>query len=448
MKIKKEIFSIIFVVLLIAAWILFFTRIINTNSKYRNTIESAENSMEKKLYLQAVEYYEQAYQIKSNNEIYEKIYIAYENYYDEISEATTTDNAPYQSEELFITFLENAITLYPNESKYWIKLIQLELKKDNYKSAISYANKAKNHGITGTEFDELYDRVYYMIEEDFGVYANYMYNMRNYYTVSNDNNTYIIDLNINKLFEGLLYLGPVNADGYFLAQNSMEAYISDMNGVSRGRFGYIIEEAGYYSKESNLIAVKSDGEWFYVNIDGEKQFGSYDVAGTFVNHQAAVKKEDEWFFINEKGEKISDKVYEDIKLDLTGSYINDNIILIKEDGKYYLADKDLEAISKFSCDDIDLYAGNDYIAYKENDKWGFVDKNGKIVKEAEYNQAKSFSTEFAAVCDENGKWGFINKQFKLVIDYTYLEGGYFDSAYKCMIKDEYEQYKFIKFKNT
>jgi len=439
-------FSIIFVVLLLLSWTMLFLGIINKNANYNNLIEQAEESAEKRLYLQSIEYYNQAYNIKNKPKIYIDIYNMYNDYINELQYTTITEVSMEDVQTKFSEFLEMAVKLYPDEEKYWIKLIQIKLEQNSYKSALSYANKAKKNGLDSEEFNILYDKVYYMIQEEFEIFNDYFYS-NEYYTVYRDTTAIILNLEREKMLEGLVYAGPVNENGYFLAQNSEEAYISDINGISRGRFGYFVEEAGYYSAESNLIPIKSEGIWFYVNIDGEKQFGGYEIASAFKNHMAAVKDENTWYFIDEKGEKISENVYEDIKIGKSGNYVVDEIIIVKENGKYKLLDGKLNIISDSESDNVDIYAGDDYIAYSIDNKWGYIDKKGRVVKEPEYIQAKSFSHGFAAVCNEEGKWGFINKDFKLIIDYIYNDADYFDKNFNCMVMIN-QQYKFIHFKNT
>lgn len=439
-------FSIIFIVLLILSWGVLVLGIINRKTSYNNLIEQAETSAEKRLYLQSIEYYSQAYNIKNESDIYKKIYNVYTNYIEELKDTSISEISMEDIQTKFSEFLEIATKLYPEEEKYWIKLIQIKLEENSYKSALSYANKAKKNDFNSEEFNILYDRVYYMIEEEFDIYNDYYYS-NGYYTVYKDTTAIVLNLEREKMIEGLTYAGPVNKNGYFLAQNAQEAYISDIDNISRGRFGYFIEEAGYYSAESNLIPVKSGGIWFYVNKDGEKQFGEYEMASAFENHMAAVKTEDIWYFIDEKGEKISKSTYEDIKIEKSGNYFMDGIIIVKQNEEYKLLDDKLNEISNLKCEDMDIYAGNDYIAYLSDGKWGYIDKKGKVVKEPEYVNAKSFSQGFAAICNEEGKWGFVNKDFKLVVDYIYDNADYFDKNFNCMVMIN-QQYKFIHFKNT
>jgi hypothetical protein len=447
MKIKKGLSSAVFVILLIFAWGITIIGSLSKNAKYNNYIKLAEDSVDKQLYLQSIEYYEKAYEIKSKKKVYKEILASYDSYLEELQTEDGEIIDPAGAETKCLEFLEKAVSIYPEDSEYWTRLIELNIKEENYNNAYLYAKKGKSKGVSTEEFDKLYQQLYYMTEDEFQNNDGYKF-CGNYYVFLSGTIYTVQDLTGTDVLSGYDYIAPVSANGYALVQNSEEAFVIDMKGIIRGRFGYLVEEAGCYSEESGLIPVKLEDKWYYVDLDGEKKFGKFDKAGNFINHKAAVKDGDVWYFIDEGGEKVSKDEYEDIKLNQAGDYLTDKIALLKSDGKYKIYNEKLEEVSDFECDDIDIYMGNEYIAYCEDEKWGFVDTKGKVVKEAEYKNAKSFSNGFAAISDDDGKWGFVNKKFEKAIDYIYLEAGYFDSAYRCMVSKEENRYYFIKFRNA
>ena len=124
--------------------------------------------------------------------------------------------------------------------------------------------------------------------------------------------------------------------------------------------------------------------------------------------------------IDDTGKTVSDS-YEDIKLDLYGSYAQGGVILAKKGGSYHIYDLEENQIGDFSCDDIDICIDDGLIAFKQGGKWGYVDTEGNVAVKPQYAGAKSFSDHLAAICDENGHWGFINSKYEQVIGFDYLD---------------------------
>ena len=81
---------------------------------------------------------------------------------------------------------------------------------------------------------------------------------------------------------------------------------------------------------------------------------------------------EKWFLIDDTGKTVSDN-YEDMKLDLYGSYVQGGVILAKKDGAYHIYDLEENQIGDFSCDGMDICIDGGLIAFKQGDKWGYVD---------------------------------------------------------------------------
>ena len=214
--------------------------------------------------------------------------------------------------------------------------------------------------------------------------------------------------------------------------------------MTRARFEIAVQDAGYYSETSGYVPVKMDDKWRYLNAEGEYLPGEYDQAGSFYNHKAAVLQGEKWFLIDDTGKTVSDN-YEDMKLDLYGSYVQGGVILAKKDGAYHIYDLEENQIGDFSCDDMDICIDGGLIAFKQGDKWGYVDVEGNIAVEPQYAGAKSFSDHLAAICDENGYWGFINSRYEQVIGYDYLDAYYFNSDETCMVSAAEGTYQIMRF---
>ena len=226
--------------------------------------------------------------------------------------------------------------------------------------------------------------------------------------------------------------------------NDIDTRLLDKKEVTRARFEITVQDAGYYSETSGYVPVKVDDKWKYLNTDGKYLPGEYDQAGSFYNHKAAVLQGEKWFLIDDTGKTVSDS-YEDIKLDLYGSYAQGGVILAKKGGSYHIYDLEENQIGDFSCDDIDICIDDGLIAFKQGGKWGYVDTEGNVAVKPQYAGAKSFSDHLAAICDENGHWGFINSKYEQVIGFDYLDAYYFNSDETCMVSAAEGTYQMMRF---
>ena len=240
-------------------------------------------------------------------------------------------------------------------------------------------------------------------------------------------------------------IGLINDDGKGFYVNDIDARLLDEKEIPRARFDLDIEDAGYYNESSEYMPIKIDGVWRYLNMSGEFLDGSYEMAGSFYNHRAAVCKDKKWFIIDDEGNKVDDLVFDDIKLDLYGSYIQSGIVLAKQNGKYHIYDEKLSQISDFECDAIDICIDSNDIAFEKDGKWGYVDTKGKVVCDPSFSRAKSFSNGFAAVCDDSNCWGYINSSFETVISYKYKDAFYFNSENVSYVSETENTYQLLSF---
>ena len=218
----------------------------------------------------------------------------------------------------------------------------------------------------------------------------------------------------------------------------------DRTEVTRARFNIEVEDAGYYNENVDLVPVKIDGVWKYLNTAGEFLPGEFEIAGSFYGDQAAAKNKSGWVTIDTAGTQTKLN-FEDVKLDLYGCHIQNGIILAKQNGKYHLYDLSFNQIGDFAAQDMDICVDPMGIAFQQNGKWGFVNSEGTVVVAPQYAKAKSFANGYAAVCNEKGLWGFINDEFELVIDYTYLDAHYFTSDETCLVSEEEGSVQFLEF---
>lgn len=424
MKVSKVLLPVILIVGLGLAWFSFITGSLKKHSEYMGCIEAAEDSVDKGLYEQAIEQYKRAFKYEPVEETYLRIREIYSMLYAEEHTAFIRG--------IYIADMVQATELFPKNPLFWITQIELYLEEQNYSKAYAAAKLAvKQSG--GTELNALHKQLAYMVEVEHTLYSAFKMALNGYISVCDGERWYVINDNGESITSKYRVVGLINEGGQGLYVNNLDTRLLDLTEVSRARFNMIIEDAGYLDEASGYMPVKIDGAWTYMNTKGEYLPGQFEVAGSFYSGKAVAKRGGDWILLDVEGNQTELYGFEDIKLDLYGCHLQNNIIIAKKDGKYRLFDADFNQVGDFEADDIDICIDSQRIAYMQNNKWGFVNSTGEVVQEPKYTKAKSFANGYAAVCNEQGLWGFINKEFDLVIDYQYIDAYYFTSTETCMV---------------
>ena len=437
MKNIKIILPVLLVIMLILGWYSAISGTVNESGEYGRLVKLAEDSLNEGLYEQSIEYYKDTLKYKNDPETYVKIGEIYDRFYEEEPESYVRSS--------YIADMNDACAAFPKRADFWQKTVELYMENEDYQAAYKTVSKAKNYGVENEELNSLYDKLWYMTSLDFRVYYDWKSALNGYISVFDGSQWRVIDDNGDEMTSNYSMVGLVNDDGECLVQHSIDARIIDKNEITRARFDITPEDAGCYDSETGYTPVKIDGKWKYINESGEFLPGQYDQAGSFFNKKAAVEEGGKWKIIDSDGNVVSENKFEDIKLDMYGRFIEGDVIIAKENGKYHLYNEDLSQISGFECDDIDICIDNGNIAYKSGDKWGFVDTKGTVVCEPKFDNARSFSGGMAAIADDRGLWGFVNRSYKVEVECEYNEAYYFNDSGVAMVKATDETYQLLRF---
>ena len=437
MKISRVIVPVLLAAALALSWTVYMGNAFRTWAVYGDHIEMARESLENGLYEQAIEHYKSALTQNKSQSVYLKIKEAYDLFYAEEESSFVRGS--------YLTDMEAAAADYPACADFWVAQAHLYLDASDYTKAYSTVRRAKQYGAGGEELNGIYQQLLYMTKLDFKLYYDFRTALNGYLAVSDGDQWKVLNARGESLTGGYKLIGLINDDGKGIFVNEIDTRLLDAEQVTRARFDFDIEDAGYFTESSGYIPVKIDGKWKYTNLDGEFLPGAYESAGSFYNHKAAVRKDGRWYLIDEQGKKASDDTYEDIKLDLYGCYLQSGVIIAKENGRYRLYDENFKQKGDFSCDDIDICIGGGPIAFRQGEKWGYADLDGNIVAQPAFASAKSFSNGFAAVESEQGLWGFVDDTFTLVIDYAYLDAHYFSGEETCMVSTTKNAYQILHF---
>ena len=439
MKIGKVLFLSVLVISLGFGWYKYINGILSRNHVLAGILASANESMNNRLYEQAIEYYKEAFELDRDMEHYLSIHNAYRNLYnEEINEAKIT-----MIRNGFISDLRTATRLFPNEDIFWETLIELRLEQGRTTTVYQLVQEAKRNGVINKFIDSIYNEIKHTITYGNRTYNDFQTSLNGFYSVLMADGWYMINEEENFLLGPYEYVSLPSDNKYNIVVSQGEVKLLDANQITRGRYNENVDGTGIYASDVQLFPLKSTDGWVYINIHGERIPGIFEEAGSFYNNMAAVKLYDKWFIIDNNGKIITETGFDDIKLGLDGSYLHEGLIIAKNDGKYRLYDENLSPIGNFNCDDIDISIKSGLIAFSDKGLWGFVDKDGNIIKEPTYIEARSFSNGFAAVRN-NDAWGYINSDFDLIVDYQFDYAHYFINSNTSMVGYNDTGYKLLK----
>lgn len=390
--------------------------------EYDNAVALANDYVKRELYQLAIVEYEKAVAILDSEELRGNILDAYEKRYEEAPEIL----------DAYIDAAKAAISKYPQTADYYVILAKNQERNGDLQAAYKTIDRAKRSGISSDQMEEIYTRIAYLYDIKWYTHEDYHSCVAGFYPVKEDGKWgYLSEEGDHKSGFDYVFASQVGEEGIRILCADKNV-LEDEKKMIRGRLSFVPSAAGIYSE--GLVAIQKGKEYGYYDSLGDYKFGSYFRASNFSNGKAAVSvKEGEWFFIDASGKRISDNTYQEIRLNLDGSYHKGGVMLAKSGGKYRLYNQQEEQIGNFECDDVDVLTEDGIVAFQNNGKWGFVDTAGNILVEAKFDRAKSFSNGLAAVCQDE-KWGFSDKTGKVVIDYQFFDADYFNSKRNCLVK--------------
>lgn len=406
-KATPLIILIIMVGMLLISWNNVLKYNSNIKAEYNEHILAAEAYMEKEIYIDAVKEYEAALSLDSHNyELSLKIVDLYKKLGIEAS---------------YVKACEMAIAADASQVQPYIWIADYYINKYEYKRAYAILQDAKSNI---SDDSQISDRLITIMGK---------YDLA---TLSYDD------------FKGWIYENGKNTGYSYVSKEGLKGLLSSSNKIS---VECEYEDIGPYMNE--LIPVKSNGEYFYITIDGYRKlvtdteaeylgafndgFGvakidgyygyvdkkakeyhfEYEGATPFYNGIAAVKKNNKWGIINTSFNQITEYCFDEILMDEYGFISTYGVFFAKQGEKYYLYNANGECLSD-GFDNAKLFVSDEPAAVELNGKWGFVSKSGELVIEPTYADADSFSLGYAPYFDKE-KWGCIDEKGNILIEPTF-----------------------------
>lgn len=319
-----------------------------------------------------------------------------------------------------VAWLEGAVEKYPKSSKLYEKLLKQYISTENFDKSYELIDEIQKRNLVTKSIKELYSTIKYKYELDLDRYENVTSLGESYFAITKNEKQGLLYKDKTVLFNQFDYIGSYS-DELISVSYEGEYYYVDKDGNKRKVPPKEIKCEYLGDICEGLIVVKENGKYGYYDKEFKKQFGEYDYATNFNEGIAAVKKENHWYLMDKKGKQIGDRYYSDIKKSENNIAFKNERAFVLIDDNYYMVDKNGKIIGDSQYEDAKVFEEkNSYAAVKVGGTWSFVDKNGKKIFDAAYDEAKSFSLEVGAV-KKDGHWGFVDKNGKMVITNTFTD---------------------------
>lgn len=421
MKKVNILLAVVFLALCGLGWVTAVTGLVSHKSQYASLVEEADQWVERGLYQRAISNYQEALQEKSSEELYCKIQTAYELRYQEAPKDTLDD---------YMDFLQSAVDAYPTSEVLVDRYVEIYMEQEEYTDVYQCLRRAVDGGYDTETVQKLLLQSKYAYTMAHSGFSGVIQCQNSMYVVGRNQKWSLYSLDGGyALEEEYDYVSPCNEDGEFVVTGT-DSRIVNLDGMVLGVFPGTVTWAGLMS--DGLIPAQCDGTYSYYNDLGEKQFGDYEMAGTFQNERAAVQTKDGWMLVDAQGESQSG-LYEEIVLDELGRYLWEDRYIAKENGTYGIYDKKMKLECTLDYQAVDICTQDGIIAVKQDGKWGYVNTKGEMVIQPQFQQARSFSNGLGAVC-QDGKWGFINLDGQVVIECQFADVGYMDASGICPVQ--------------
>lgn len=428
MKKSNLIIAVCIVAVCAFGWLTMGSDVVKKSSMYSDYVEEADLWVDERgLYQRAIKNYNLALNEKETEEVYLKMNEAYKLRYNEAPEDTIDE---------YIDFLENAVEVYPANQELVDSFVDMYYLEGKYEDIYDCLMNAISNGYDTPEIRAELRNARYAFKLKGNTFSGLKQSKGEYYSAQRNRgwNIYTVEDGYI-LTDEYEFVSRPNEDGIVIATGN-DSRILDPTGMVYGIFKGKVTDASLYA--DNLIAACVDGVYSYYDDFADKQFGEYEMAGSFQNGQAAVKKDGKWMLIDTEGEVVSE-LFDEIVIDYEGNHFVNGLMLAKKNGAYELYDKKMKLLYQLNVSDADILTEDGIIALLIDGKWGFVNTECETVIEPAYEEARSFSNGLAAVKNIDDKWGFIDLEGNLVIDYQFSDVGYMNSDGICPVRTDFPE---------
>lgn len=388
-------------------------------NEYKTCLEHAREAASFEIYVDAVEYYKDAINMKQDLDVYKEladVYIAFE----KSSEARRVG--------------EKMIDDFPYEGRAYAMCASIYERYERYRDISDIYKKFKKQNLSNDDMEMIYDRTRWLYKVSGGYYE--VGSFSNGLSAASDSEGkwgYINRKGESYIPYRYKYAGPFIGEIAPVETQNDIWYFIDMEGNKKKVLNEIenIQGIGYVC---DAIPVFNGETWAYYT-DGQKLLcDGFDEALAMANGYAAVRIGDEWYLVDKAGNKLKDQPYSAIVYDDKGIAYR-GFYFAQLNGVYNLYNSEGGVVGSDSYQDARMFnTGGKYAAVKLDGKWGFIDTTGTIVIEPQYEDARSYSNGLAAV-KKDGRWGFIDESGKMVINNIFEDAKDLNEEGRILVKD-------------
>lgn len=334
-----------------------------------------------------------------------------------------------------VTEYESALEYDPENEEIRVKMAQAYLNSGDSRNFISICEDVAEQHQDNTEALDLLVN-YYIENEQEDEAVQYLSSFVDTYPENDNAQKWFLEL---KGSYTELYCRYTEMSG--IVNDTMAVMTDELHGISDAEGNELIpaeyKEAQPFSEDGFALVQKTDGEWIYIDEDGQTRKvpdKEYSDLGMFSGERASASTEGKYGYLDGDMEPVGEFVWDD----LTG--IKDGTGAGLTDGKWTLVDDDGEAKKDDQYDDVIIdengfCSAQERIFVKENETYHIINTKGKRIGDLEFENARAFTEDGdAAVCSE-GKWGFVDQDGELVIDYSYEDARSFRNGYAAVCAD-------------
>lgn len=408
-----------------------YTRINESAEKqkeYNQYLETARNYRSEKIYVDAMDNYHEALEMKNSLEVCEEIGEMWKEADD------------YSQMESWGKYM---VSTYPKNVEGYEYLVDFYLSDGNYKKCFSYYDISQKRGLSSETLTDKINQILYEYKIEVGGYDTIEEYSNGFAAASKKGLFGYINTNgkwqIKPTYQ---YAGPFCRDYAPIQDVEGEFYYVDKEGNRRMNYpqnlGIDVTKIGYVG--NGEYAVGNDSTVFIVDTDGNKVSGPYEDAGAYCDGRAAVKKDGKWYMADLKGTILSDG-YISFSMDVKRDVFRNGIAFAQSEKGFVMLNIDGKPINKKTFEDAKCFLDDTYAAVKQNGLWGFINAQGDMVIEPVYEEALSFANGFAAV-KQNGLWGYINLDGVMVIKPAFAGALSMNDKGCCFVqKEENDQWR-------
>lgn len=421
MKYKyKNLIPVVLIIFMAAAWYQIVDAAVKAQRQYDQYVEQARNFASDGVFVDALECYTNAIQMRDSVEL--RI---------EVSEL-------YRKSERMdegIEYAENIVSVFPQNASSYEYLMGLYREQQLYAKCFQLYDKAGKLGVISDGLKQTISEIAYLYQvtvsgiSDVSIFANDICAVKygEFWGYVDTAGKTIVGAEFTAAgdFTGeRACVRPVEGEPYFI----------DSSGEKRGVLPESTVDGEIGNDGGSVYSIRVQGNLDYYSFDKQKVLGSYADGTTFYNGYAAVLTANGYGLIDTSGNLVGSDGYLSVACDESGIATRNERAFFQLGNAWIMVTMAGERVGSDEYEEVRPFYSAGYAAVKKDGKWGFVDAAGNMCIAPQYEDARSFSYGHAAV-KKDGKWGFIDDSGTVVIEPAFEDARDMNAAGNMFVRE-------------